>query len=553
MKLKKLFSLLFCVILATSFMAFPQSANADAGNPVLPGYYADPDIDWFDCKFWIYPTTDGIIDERDGWWGSKTFKAFSSEDMVNWTDHGVILDVEADTAEQAGVNEYGVQIAYSPWSYGHAWAPSIEKVGNMYYFYYVAAVKEEYMPKYGAWIEEYVDNDGNTIPAHYVDDKAIGVAYSSSPTGPFTALDEPILYGKMVQELLPEGRDIPSIIDPSIFVDDDGSAYISFGNWTPCIAKLNKDMLSVDWSTFHEIKGIPHGWWDENAFMESIVIFKYNGIYFFTWSVDGTGSENYRVAYGTSNNINYTVTYRGILLEKDVNNGLLGTGHQSILKYNDRYFISYGRLHLENGIPKEPSGNYREVCVDEIQFEDRYTIKSTPTKAGVGSLSAHSYVLTSSVPATSAPGSNTYTCSVCGNSYTETVPPVVTESTTQPQAPTQTTKPTTTNKTTTQTNNAVKKPTTPKSFKVKAAKKSFKASWKKVSGVTGYEIKYSTSNKFTKKTTKTATVKGASKTSSTVKKLKSKKTYYVKVRAYKKVGSKYYYSPYTKTTKVKIK
>ena len=60
-------------------------------NPVLPGQYADPDIDYFDGKFWIYPTTDGF----SGWSGNY-FHAFSSTDLVNWTDEGVILDVNKD-------------------------------------------------------------------------------------------------------------------------------------------------------------------------------------------------------------------------------------------------------------------------------------------------------------------------------------------------------------------------------------------------------------------------------------------------------------------------
>ena len=60
-----------------------------SNNPVLPGQYADPDIDYFDGKFWIFPTTDGF----SGWSGNY-FHAFSSTDLVNWTDEGVILDVD---------------------------------------------------------------------------------------------------------------------------------------------------------------------------------------------------------------------------------------------------------------------------------------------------------------------------------------------------------------------------------------------------------------------------------------------------------------------------
>lgn len=66
-------------------------------NPVLPGQYADPDIDYFDGKFWIYPTTDGF----SGWSGNY-FHAFSSTDLVNWTDEGVILDVNKDHQPTTG-------------------------------------------------------------------------------------------------------------------------------------------------------------------------------------------------------------------------------------------------------------------------------------------------------------------------------------------------------------------------------------------------------------------------------------------------------------------
>ena len=91
----------------------------------------------------------------------------------------------------------------------------------------------------------------------------------------------------------------------------------------------------------------------------------------------------------------------------------------------------------------------------------------------------------------------------------------------------------------------VKKVTSPK-------KKQLKVTYKKVAGVTGYQVTYSTSKKFTKKTTKTVTVKGKATTSKVIKKLKAGKTYYVKVRSYKTVGGKKYYSSYTAVKKVKI-
>lgn len=99
----------------------------------------------------------------------------------------------------------------------------------------------------------------------------------------------------------------------------------------------------------------------------------------------------------------------------------------------------------------------------------------------------------------------------------------------------------------------VKKPKKVTLSKVTAGKKRFKASWKRVSGASGYLVQYSTSKKFTKKTTKKLIVKGAKKTSATIKKLKSKKKYYVRVRAYKNAKSGKLYGSWSKVKTVKVK
>lgn len=107
-----------------------------------------------------------------------------------------------------------------------------------------------------------------------------------------------------------------------------------------------------------------------------------------------------------------------------------------------------------------------------------------------------------------------------------------------------------------QTTTAAKKSNKPKKTSIKkltAQKNGFKAVWGKVSSAKGYQIKYSTSKKFTKKTSKTVTVKKSGTTSKTVKKLKSKKKYYVKVRTYKTVNGKKVYSDWSKVKTVKTK
>ena len=125
---------------------------AIAYNPVLPGQYSDPDIDFLDGKYWMYTTTDGY----SGWSGT-VFHAWSSEDMRNWTDEGIILDLANDNP---GLNDQGVQIEASDWAVGSAWAPSIEEKDGKYYFYYCGKFSNG--------------------------ESAIGVAVADNPAGPYT-------------------------------------------------------------------------------------------------------------------------------------------------------------------------------------------------------------------------------------------------------------------------------------------------------------------------------------------------------------------------------
>jgi beta-xylosidase len=324
-----------------------------ANNPVLPGMYADPDIDVLDGKFWIYPTTDGIAG-----WGGTQFHAFSSKDMVHWCDEGVILD---NKDKSPGLNEKGVQIASSKWSNGNAWAPSIEGKNGKYYFYYCGRILSEYESLYGEGM-------------------AIGVAWANSPAGPYTASDEPILYPKMMSEAISDfwGQ----VIDPAIYTEGNTS-YILFGNGRAFIAQINSDMLTVNTSTIREINGL-------EGFRESVAVFKRKNVYYWHWSCDDTGSENYHVEYGTSTSLTGEITYRGVLLEKDKENGILATAHQSIvyLPDSDKCFIAYHRFYTPLSIGGNV-GHRRETCIEEVTFNDRLFLinllnKVTPTMNGAG-------------------------------------------------------------------------------------------------------------------------------------------------------------------------
>ncbi len=322
-------------------------------NPVLPGQYADPDIDYFDGKYWIYPTTDGFSG-----WGGSVFHAWSSENLEDWTDEGIILDVKE---KNPGTNDKGVAIAASLWSDGNAWAPSIEEKNGKYYFYYCGNINGSYTGTCGGG-------------------KAIGVAVADSPAGPFVANELPIVYPKMMSDanIGWSGQ----VIDPSIFTDDDGTSYLFFGNGGngTAMVELNDDMMTAKTSTLKRVNGM-------RDFRESVVVIKRNGLYHFTWSCDDTGSPNYHVNYGTAEKLDGNVEYKYTLLQKDESGDMLGTAHQSLVYHpdTDKCYIAYHRFYTPLGVYTSGLGYHRETCIEEVTFDPETGLMNPlkPTMEGV--------------------------------------------------------------------------------------------------------------------------------------------------------------------------
>ena len=114
----------------------------------------------------------------------------------------------------------------------------------------------------------------------------------------------------------------------------------------------------------------------DETFREGIYVIYRNGLYYFLWSEDDTGSENYKVRYGTSTEPmgDITVPENNIVIQKDVSKGILGTGHNSIVQIpgTDDWYIVYHRF----GIPvQETPGSSRVVCIDRMHFNADGTIK----------------------------------------------------------------------------------------------------------------------------------------------------------------------------------
>ena len=296
-------TLALCALVA-GVLAQPRTS----GNPILPGWYADPEAHVFEGQYWIYPTYSAPYDEQ-------TFMdAFSSRDLITWTRHERVLAV-----------------ASVKWAQRALWAPSIIEKDGWYYLFFGA---------------NDIQNNQQT--------GGIGVARSRNPGGPF----EDYL-GKPLIDRFHNGA---QPIDQFVFKDRDGAFYIVYGGWRHCnIARLNDDFTGIvpfpDGTTFKEIT--PQGY-VEGAFM----LLK-DGKYYFMWSEGGWTGPNYAVAYAIGSSPFGPFERVGKILQQDPSVAT-GAGHHSVLQSpaSGRWYIIYHRRPLG-----EKDRNHRVVCIDELQFE----------------------------------------------------------------------------------------------------------------------------------------------------------------------------------------
>jgi arabinoxylan arabinofuranohydrolase len=300
-------------------------------NAAIEGYYADPFIMYSKKtgRFYIYPTSDGFNN-----WGGTYFKTFSSMDLVNWKDEGVILDLNKDVS----------------WAKKNAWAPAIAEktINGVYkYFYYFCAAQK------------------------------IGVAVADNPAGPFTDLGKPLI------DKHPEGVNRGQQIDPDVFTDPKtGKSYLYWGNGYMAAAELNDDMVSLKPGTTKIMT-------PDATFREGAHVFFRNGIYYFMWSEDDTRSENYRVRYAMSDSPMgpLKIPENNLVIAKDKETGIYGTGHHSVIQIpgKDEWYIVYHRFNYPQGIKMGDAAGYnREVCIDKMEFNADGTIKQAkPTHEGI--------------------------------------------------------------------------------------------------------------------------------------------------------------------------
>jgi beta-xylosidase len=315
---------MIALILRVAVMAFVAVQVPRSGNPIIQGWYADPEARVFEQQYWIYPTYSAP-------YGQQVFlDAFSSSDLVTWTKHPRVLDA-----------------AKVRWATRAVWAPSIVERDGWYYLFFSA---------------NDIQNDQQL--------GGIGVARARHPQGPFEDYLGRPLVDKFHNGAQP--------IDPFVFKDEDGTFYLIYGGWRHCnIAKLNADFTGFvpfsDGATFREVT--PEG------YVEGSFMFVKDGKYYFMWSEGGWTGPNYAVAYAIGASPAGPFERIGKILQQDPSVAT-GAGHHSILRAprSGNWYIVYHRRPLG-----ETDRNHRVVCIDELRFDASGAILPVViTKDGVG-------------------------------------------------------------------------------------------------------------------------------------------------------------------------
>jgi beta-xylosidase len=287
-------------------------ASRMSGNPVLEGWYADPDsaVLWSEgtgTSYWIYPTFSAPYDEQ------VFFDAFSSRDLVRWEKHERVLTA-ADVS----------------WARRAMWAPCIAAKDGKFYLFFAA---------------NDIQRDGEI--------GGIGVAVGEEPAGPFRDLLGGPLVGSFHNGAQP--------IDQAVFRDPaTGEWFMYYGGWGRCnVARLRPDFTGFvpfeDESVFREIT--PEG------YVEGPTMVYREGKYYFMWSEGGWTGPDYRVAYAVSDSPVGPFKRSGVILSQDPGVAT-GAGHHSVLKVGrDEWVIVYHRRPLGR-----TDRNERVVCIDRLEF-----------------------------------------------------------------------------------------------------------------------------------------------------------------------------------------
>lgn len=309
----------------TSYLE-PTLLNGTSGNPIITHMYtADPTARVFNGRIYVYASHD--LDEQRGY-DMVDYHIFSSDDMVNWQDHGEALNAK----DMNWVDKlYAPDCVYN------------ENTGKYYLFF---------------------PNGGNNI----------GVAVSDNPAGPFhDLLGSPLItrdYGN---------SSVPWLFDPNVLIDDDGQAYLYFGGGMPGTGdnargiRLNETFTGFTDSAATTIPA--------PGFFEAAFTYKRADKYYFTYSTNGEDNQGIRIDYLMSDNPMTGFEYIGTVIDNPPENQG-NNNHHSIVDYQGNTYVFYHnrKLALSQGLT---SGYQRSITFDRLNFDENGRITPTRMTNGV--------------------------------------------------------------------------------------------------------------------------------------------------------------------------
>lgn len=316
-------------IIRLSWMFITVSMNiCFADNPIIQTIFtADPAPVVHEGTLYLYTGHDED-DAPNNKYLMRDYRCFSTTDMVNWTDHGAVLDIR-EVFDWSGGDANAAQCIFR----------------NGKFYYYVST--------------------GNAKGPGGV---ALGVAVSESPAGPFK---DAIGHALVTNNQTTYARHSWDDLDPTVFIDDDGRAFLYWGNNACYYAELNDDMVSLK----SDISFVPL---NEGTigpdFEEAPWTYKRNGIYYMIYASGLPES----ICYSTSKSPTGPWAYQGLIMDKPQQPGL-GTNHPGVVDYKGNSYLFYHTAVLPNGGDKR-----RCVCVEQFTYGENGSIpKVEYTREGV--------------------------------------------------------------------------------------------------------------------------------------------------------------------------
>ncbi|GEL11453.1 Carbohydrate binding module (family 6) [Flavobacterium glycines] len=296
-----------------------------AQNPLIQDQYtADPSARVFGDRVYVFPSHDILATEGKGrkdWFCMEDYHVFSSANLTDWTDHGMIV-------------QQNKVLWVKPDGYS-MWAPDCIERNGKYYFYFPSTPKDTINSKRGF---------------------TVGVAIANQPEGPY----------------IPEPNPIKGIsgIDPNVFIDKDGQAYLYWSGGNIFVAKLKENMTELE-SEVKTIENLP-----TKGLKEGPYLFERNGIYYLTYPHVENKIE--RLEYATGDNPLGPFKVAGVIMDESPTG--CWTNHHSIIEFKKQWYLFYHHNDLSPEFDK-----LRSIRADYLYFNPDGSIqKVVPTLRGVG-------------------------------------------------------------------------------------------------------------------------------------------------------------------------